>query len=269
MSIISNSNDDNVSIQSSVSISNSKAECPECKKELLTRYIFNHIRKLHPDYFSTMSKVWKEDAIKELIDDCKPFPVEWESKNDFDEIEFKNIWGCLGCNNTYTLEYKARIHCNAKCKKEHLKGLKDFLKKEQKEQEQLKKNQSDKRYKCLNRTADQIFNDTRIIINHYVPNLTSQTLLDDFIDTMNLMNPNADAHIFDFDYDFNITLGTDKYKMEEQEKSIWKKIASIQSVLNEALNDMYYRSDIVSDDKYTRLNNFVKITNKCPKLSYE
>ena len=64
--------------------------CPDCKKELQSRHMFNHIRKLHPDYFSSMMKVYKEDDLENLIKHNKGMPLEWEYKNDKDVIKSVN-----------------------------------------------------------------------------------------------------------------------------------------------------------------------------------
>ena len=263
--------DDNHSVMSSVSISNTKIECPECKKELSTKYLFNHIRKLHPDYFSSMFRVWKEDDFKELINDCKALPVEWEYTNDFDESEFKNIWGCLGCNNTYTVESKAHTHCKStKCKKDHLKGLKDYLKQEQKEKQQRLKQQSDSRFKYNNRTPDQIFNDTRLIINHTISSLTSDTLKNDFIRYMTKYDTTVNyENIFSFKYCFDIKLTSNKSEMETQENYIHKLLNTIVNTYKDYLAILYYRPDILSDDEHFRLTKLIQLHNNMPKFSYE
>jgi len=264
-----NTNDDKNSVMSSVSITNMKIECPECKKELQTRSMFKHIRTLHPEYFASMFKVWKSDDFKELIDECKAFPVEWEYKNDFDETEFKNIWGCLGCNNTYTSECKANAHCKlAKCKKDHIKGMKDFLKQEQKDKEKRNKQERDTRFKYLNRTADQIFNDTRIIINHY-SKLTDSQLRNDFIKYMSKLNPTDNVvEQFAFNYDFNITLSSDKKQMEQQENLTWRKIEAIERTYKEALAILYYNPNVITDEEHYRLKQLTRLSQSLPKLSY-
>jgi len=266
-----NTINDSHSIMSSVSISNMKIECPECKKELQTRSMFKHIRTLHPEYFASMFKVWKDDDFKELIDESKAFPVEWESKDDFDDTVFTNIWGCLACNSTYTVEANAHKHCkNAKCKKDHIKAMKDILKQEQKNKEKRIKQQSDTRYKYLNRTPDNIFNDTRIIIQHYIKQLTSESIKNDFIKLMNKLNPeNNNDEIFSFQYNYDIKLSDNKQEMEKQENYIWKLISTIETTYKDSLNSLYYRSDIISDEEHFKLTKAIRLHNTIPKLSYD
>ena len=62
-----------------------KQECPCCKRDLQARAMFNHIRKLHPDYFSSLLCLYKKDTLDELIKESAPMPVEWKVKDDFDE----------------------------------------------------------------------------------------------------------------------------------------------------------------------------------------
>ena len=263
--------DDNHSVMSSVSISNTKIECPECKKELSTKYLFNHIRKYHPDYFLSMFKVWKDDDFKELINDCKALPVEWEYTNDFDESEFKNIWGCLGCNNTYTVENKAHAHCKSKkCKTDHKKGLQEYYNQEQKEKKQKLEKQSDSRFKYNNRTPDQIFNDTRIVINHAISSLTSDTLKNDFIKYMTKYDRRINyENIFSFNYCFDIKLTSDKSEMETQERYIWKLWSTIENTYKDSLATLYYNPHIISDDEHLRLTKLIQLHNNMPKFSYE
>lgn len=262
--------DDTSSVMSSISITNMKVECPECKKELQNRSMFKHIRLFHPEYFSSQFKVYKEADFKELVTKCRPFPVEWEYKNDFDETESKTIYGCLGCNNTFTVEAKAAVHCQvAKCKKDHIKGLKDYMKQEQKERDSRKKMESDTRYKYNNRKACEIFNDTKIILEHYINTFTNKDLINDFVKYLDKIDQDKNNEgIFSFNYCFDIKLSTDKNEMESQENYIWKLIETMTNTYKDALKIFYQHPSIIGDELYDRLHKQVVIVNSCPKLSY-
>ena len=119
--------------------------------------VFNHLRKFHPEFVKGMYGVWKEDQMNELIADNLPFPIEWVVKDDFDDETTKTLWGCLGCNNTYTTENNAKKHCGGKCKKDHNANLRRIKKEEQQDKEKRDKKVSDTRYKWLNRTSQQVY----------------------------------------------------------------------------------------------------------------
>jgi hypothetical protein len=111
---------------STVSLTNQKMECPNCKNEFQTRAMFNHIRKRHPGPFQEMTqKEWLLDA-----QSGKPLKVCWNKMNDFDEEETIIIYGCLATNKTFTTEFKAMAHFT-KCSealKDHKKEIKLMLK---------------------------------------------------------------------------------------------------------------------------------------------
>ena len=148
--------DDSKSTTSTASSYRQDDLCPCCGKEMQNRFMFNHLRKFHPDYVKGMYGVWKEDQMNELIADNLPFPIEWVVKDDFDDDVPKTLWGCLGCNNTYTTEQNAKKHCNGKCKKDHNANLRRIKKEEQQDKEKREKKMSDTRYRWLNRTAQQV-----------------------------------------------------------------------------------------------------------------
>jgi hypothetical protein len=114
-------------------------ECPECGKELQARSMFKHMRLYHPSYLDRCVNVFKSEDFDELIEDSKAYPFDWTIKNDFDEEESKSIWGCLGCNATFTTELTGNRHTAGKCKKEHIKGIKEYKKEFIKTQEKDKK----------------------------------------------------------------------------------------------------------------------------------
>jgi hypothetical protein len=111
---------------SAQSATNTKIECPECKKEVQTRVIFNHIRAKHPKYLldSTLLK-WINEAAE-----GHPLKVMWEKKNDFDEMEDVTLYACLSTNKTFTIEARAIAHFkkNPAARKDHIKQAKQLIK---------------------------------------------------------------------------------------------------------------------------------------------
>ena len=122
-------NDDNHSVASggsSTSASNQKAECPECKKEMTLKYLFNHVRNQHLGFFHKITtRQWLEDAGL-----GNPLKLMWEVKNDFDEIDVVTIYGCLSTNKTFKSGYQALKHFkkNKDALKEHNKQIKELIK---------------------------------------------------------------------------------------------------------------------------------------------
>ena len=101
-------------------------ECPQCKKEITMKIMFNHIRGKHPGYFQQLTtKKWLEDASS-----GKPLRIMWEVKDDFDELEIISVYGCLSSNKTFKTEYKALEHFkkNKNDLKEHNKQIKELMK---------------------------------------------------------------------------------------------------------------------------------------------
>jgi len=114
-----------------------------------------------------MYGVWEPKEMDELIKNNAPFPINWEEKDDFDEMIPKELWGCLGCNNTYTTEYNAQKHCAGKCKKDHNAQLRRIKKEEQQDKEKELKKVSESRRRWINRTPEQIFSCIQQYIAHY------------------------------------------------------------------------------------------------------
>jgi len=124
--------DDNHSVASggstvSLSITNTKIDCPHCSKEIQTRVIFNHIRTKHPKDLldSTLTK-WIGEA-----EHGKALKMVWFKKNDLDEEEDVTIYACMSSNKTFTTEPRANLHFkkNPEHAKEHVKQMKKFMKK--------------------------------------------------------------------------------------------------------------------------------------------
>lgn len=149
--------DDSKSNTSTASSDRVAEACPCCHKEVQPRVMFNHLRKLHPEYVKSMYGVWKDDQMDELIKTNAPFPIEWVVKDDFDEDVTKTMWGCLGCNNTFVTEYKAQKHCSqVKCKKDHNAQLRRIKKEEQQDKAKREEKVSAERKRWINRSAKQV-----------------------------------------------------------------------------------------------------------------
>ena len=149
--------DDSKSNASSVSSARVAEACTCCQKEIQARVMFNHMRKLHPEYVKSMYGVWKDDQMDELIKYNAPFPIEWVEKDDFDDDVPKILWGCLGCNNTYTTQNNAAKHCLGKCKKDHNAQLRRIKKEEQQDKAKREEKMSAERKRWINRTPQQIY----------------------------------------------------------------------------------------------------------------
>lgn len=148
--------DDSKSNTSTVSSERIAEACPCCHKELQPRFMFNHLRKLHPEYVKGLYGVWKDEQMDELIMTNSPFPIEWVVKDDFDEDVTKTLWGCLGCNNTYTTQNNAAKHCLGKCKKDHNAQLRRIKKEEQQDKAKREEKVSAERKRWINRSAKQV-----------------------------------------------------------------------------------------------------------------
>lgn len=119
------------SVGSAGSAATVKRDCPVCHKEFTARSLFKHIRMKHDaHWFEGMYA--NEKMLDAYIEKCEPIPFFYMEKNDFDEEETKDIYGCLACNNTFTHKGHGTTHCNkAKCKATHIKetkALKDRVK---------------------------------------------------------------------------------------------------------------------------------------------
>lgn len=242
-----------VSVSTTLSTSASKAtvECPECKKELQTRYMFNHIFKLHPYYFSSMLKVWDEDKLNELAKTAQSIPVEWEYQNDFEETEFKQLWGCLACHSTFTVEHKANHHtANAKCKAKHVTGIKQIIKDEKKHKEKRLKEVNTSRYKWENRSAHDVYLDTlntilvakNKIYGEYLP----------YVERLYTQHLTIPMPIFPSIP--TITENNDKRFQVEQENKVVSWMNTLESIVKNHLRELPI--SVVSDEKYEFLERY-------------
>jgi hypothetical protein len=121
---------DNASVGSAgskKSISHQKRDCPVCKKEFAVESLFRHIKTKHDaHWFESMYA--NEKMLNGYIEKCEPVPFMYEETNDFDEVETKDIYGCLACYNTFTHKGHGTTHCNkAKCKTAHIKEIKALI----------------------------------------------------------------------------------------------------------------------------------------------
>ena len=128
---------DNLSVQSggtdksSVSVSKNKIQCPQCPKEITIQNLFRHLRIQHEEDFCIFMATRDILKLEELLNMTQPLPMEWTTKNDFDEDEEHKFFGCLCCNNTFTNKPRAQSHVkNKKCKAKHLSELKGIIKQE-------------------------------------------------------------------------------------------------------------------------------------------
>lgn len=112
---------------SAKSITHEKRDCPVCKKEIAVQSLYKHIKTKHDSHWFE-SMYANEKMIRKYISDCEPVPFIYEEKNDFDEVEVKDIYGCLACHNSFTNKVRGTTHCNkAKCKAAHIKECRTLL----------------------------------------------------------------------------------------------------------------------------------------------
>lgn len=114
------------SSHSAMSVSLMKMECPYCAKEMQTRVMFNHIRKLHyTDFLRRTNRRYIEEAANN-----KALKLYWTKTNDFDEEEDILLYACLATNKTFTSEVKATAHFakDKKLLKDHVKQMKEIKK---------------------------------------------------------------------------------------------------------------------------------------------
>lgn len=121
---------DNASVGSAGSarsVTHAKRDCPVCKKEIAVQSLFKHVRIKHEmHWFESMYA--NEKMLNAYIEKGEPVPFMYEEKNDFDEMESKDIYGCLACNNSFTHKGHGTTHCNkAKCKAAHVKEIKALI----------------------------------------------------------------------------------------------------------------------------------------------
>lgn len=247
--------DDSKSNVSSVSSYRTAETCPCCKKEVQARGMFNHLRKLHSEFVKSMYGVWKDDQMDELIKTNAPFPVEWTIKDDFDDDVTIILWGCLGCNNTYTTTLNATKHCNGKCKKEHNANLRRIKKEEQMDREKHQKKLSAERLRWLNRTPEQIYTCIKYDIEYYTKK---------WIDVGSKVARYLTAMKHDAPHEYifiSIPCGEfedDKKKMEALEHQVNKEATMWKRKYEDVLSLLWSDTAIVSHTDYDTLERQIK-----------
>jgi len=118
------------SVASTSSIQHISRKCPFCVKELQTRHLFNHIRKNHTEELFMCGDVYKIEDMTALVTHTRAFPFTFTLTNDFDENEEHKIYGCLGCNHTFTTMARGNGHCQKKCSTKHIQAIKQVIKEE-------------------------------------------------------------------------------------------------------------------------------------------
>lgn len=252
--------DDSKSNTSTVSSEREAEPCPCCKKEMQNRVLFNHLRKFHPEYVKGLYGAWKEEHLDELIKDNLPFPIEWVVKDDFDDDVPKTLWGCLGCNNTYTTEHNAKKHCSqAKCKKDHNANLRRIKKEEQQDKAKREKQMSDARFRWLNRTAQQVYaciqQEDAFYNNKWIE---VGTKVSRFLHALNHENPK--------DYIFFPTpcppFEDDKKKMELLESQRDKECTKWRRKYEDILPLLWGATDVVSHTAYEEIERLITRLNQ-------
>lgn len=251
-----NDSDDSKSNVSSVSSVRIAQACPCCKKEVQARFMFNHLRKIHFEFVKSMYCVWRDDQLDDLIRTNAPFPIEWTSKDDFDDDISVTLWGCLGCNNTYTTENNATKHCQqTKCKKEHNANLRRIKKEEQMDREKHQKKLSTERQRWLNRTPAQIYSCIQQDIDYYTKKWVEVgSRVSRYLTAMKHDAPQE--YIF-----FAIPCGAfedDKKKMEVLELQVDKEITMWKRKYEDILNVLWCETDIVTHLEYEKLEKTIK-----------
>ena len=255
--------DDNKSTSSSVSATKIPRECFVCKKELQTRYMFNHIRKLHPYEFLCSLGKWKEEEMNAYVISAEAYPFEYDTTNDFDETETQTIYGCLACNNTFTSEARANGHTtNKKCKAGHIKGIKQMIKDEKESNKKKKKAPKLKtvqevkgmielemrRYKHL----CEISSELQKAFQEALQNRRPCDLLDD----------SKFYQIKQYDpSDYVADMAGGLEALEKQLRLWFWRVCQIEKSYGDLKEYLYYYSDI-------NIDRFKIITNECPNRIY-
>jgi hypothetical protein len=244
---------ENKSTSSTLSASKVTLECPDCKKELQSRHMFNHIVKSHPEYFLSMMRVYKENDLNELIKNKSAIPLEWEYNNDFDETEFKNIWGCLGCNSSFTVEHKANHHtCKDKCKAKHIAAIKQIIKNEKKEKEKRDKQTNTLRMKWLNRSANDIYTDCQNTIQ-----VIRCKVYNEYLPYFQKINATTNIEIPELPSIPDIVFNDDKEFQIKQEKNIERFLNQVESIIRNHHKNLPI--EYISDDKFNILQRYTSI----------
>lgn len=243
--------DDNLSTTSTNSISRALVECPECKKEMQQRVMFNHIRKVHPNRFEmNMMADTDEDLIALKVSHCA-IPFKWTILNDFDEKEDHVVFGCLACNSTFAGVSQGLNHCKKdKCKKKHSEEI-DKIVKHNKELRELEiKRLSDTRWRKANRSCQQIFDDT-MLYHKYIKEHLLVSVYEKFMNYVEWVS---------LDYDPTLTMSSDRNLMLKQERMVHEKEANIVAKFDKAIWYMETHTHI-DDQQIRNLRQMIEPTN--------
>jgi hypothetical protein len=248
--------DDSKSNASTISSARIAEACPCCKKELQARYMFNHLRKLHPEYVKGLYGVWNDEQMDRLIAENAPFPVEWIEIDDFEEETTRTMWGCLGCNNTFTVEHKAVKHCqDTKCKKDHHANLRRIKKEEQQDKAARKKKVMTDREKWCARTPSQIHTCIQHELSHYDKALTmAGNKIVKFLHAMKHERPQ------DYMYlpSFHVRMEEDKKFMERQETEVFLELHKWIHKYEDILPLLWAETEIVTHEAYEEIEKAIR-----------
>jgi hypothetical protein len=204
-----------------------------------------------------MYGVWKEDQMDALIKTNAPFPVEWTTKDDFDDDVAITLWGCLACNNTYTTEHNAMKHCQGKCKKEHNVNLRKIKKEEQQDKEKRDKKISETRKRWLNRTPEQIFSCIQQDLAYYGKKWMA--VGDKVVRFLRLLNhENPQKYYYNMYESKDIVFVDDKKKMEEDEKRLNRILITWKRDYEDVLPLLWGATDVISHSEYDELERQIK-----------
>lgn len=261
--------DDKGSTSSSKSADRFNKQCPFCQCEVQLRVMFNHIRKKHPYQFMMCMDVFDEQQIKEIISCGSAFPFSFSLKNDFDEEEETRIYGCLGCNNTFTHELRANGHCGkAKCKLNHIKGIKALIKQNEDDKIANKKKKKNKPV----RSVEKLIQDITLWIRRYLhvsecARLLNQDYQDQKIKSPNDIHSGMDIQITDYDpMDFKIPRSLKREQYEALETTWCKRAFTLEDSYDK-LRDHLFNFSMFGGDKYYCWNRdaptriFIGLTN--------
>jgi len=226
--------DDNASQTSTTSVSRVLVECPECQKEFQQRYLFNHIRKVHPNRFElNMMADTEEDFLGLKFSNCA-VPFKWSITNDFDEQEERVVFGCLACNSTFAGVSQGINHCKKdKCNKKHKAEIDNIIKHNKEMRELELKRLTDTRWRKANRNPQQIFDDT-MLYHKYITEHLLVSVYDRFKscvkwDTTDYVDWSA------LNYEPTLTMSQDKSFMMKQELMVHNKLSDITSMFDKAI----------------------------------
>jgi hypothetical protein len=268
---------DNMTVSSKTSQARNSIECPECKKEMQSRHMFNHIVKFHPGYFEKCYTITQVAEFDDLYSTkyAKGFPVSWDYLNDFDESESKTIWGCLACNSTFTTEMTAQKHCsNKKCMKDHVKQIKQFKKDFEKDIELNKKRKKTLRDKYLARTADIIYKDANLHKDYIVNiQLKKVEMIKDIFQKILEEHPEYQdqfKELMDFKivYPEYCSYVNDKEKMLAYENKLSRYSDMCYNFVKDS-EKCAFMTSVISETDYYNIYNCLKFQHELPKFSYD